>query len=84
MQAQRARDRRPCLTINKLPSFIRQVVNDARLSERVKVLEREMSEVKGVRDTVVRMEAEVKGLRDDFRDLNASLRWMREPGYSER
>jgi hypothetical protein len=53
-----------------------------RMSERVKVLEREMSEVKGVRDTVVRMEAEVKGLRDDFRDLNASIRWMREPaGY---
>lgn len=26
----RARSRRPCLTINKLPSFIRQVVNEAR------------------------------------------------------
>jgi len=27
---QRERDGRPCLTINKLPAFIRQVVNDAR------------------------------------------------------
>ena len=27
---QRKRDGRPCLTINRLPSFIRQVVNDAR------------------------------------------------------
>src|SRR5215470_19022848 len=26
----RERDGRPCLTINKLPAFIRQVVNDAR------------------------------------------------------
>lgn len=50
-----------------------------RMSERVKVLERDMAEVKVVRDTVTRMEAEVKGLRDDFRDLNASIRWMRDP-----
>jgi hypothetical protein len=27
---QRKEDNRPCLTINRLPSFIRQVVNDAR------------------------------------------------------
>jgi hypothetical protein len=27
---QREKERRPCLTINKLPAFIRQVVNDAR------------------------------------------------------
>lgn len=27
---QRQKERRPCLTINKLPAFIRQVVNDAR------------------------------------------------------
>jgi hypothetical protein len=27
---QRERDKRPCLTINKLPAFVRQVVNDAR------------------------------------------------------
>ena len=30
IQAQRQREGRPCLTINKLPVFIRQVVNDAR------------------------------------------------------
>lgn len=30
VKAQRVKDGRPCLTINKLPSFIRQVVNDAR------------------------------------------------------
>ncbi len=29
----RARDGRPCLTVNRLPSFIRQVVNDARLNK---------------------------------------------------
>lgn len=30
IRAQRLRDGRPCLTVNKLPTFIRQVVNDAR------------------------------------------------------
>lgn len=30
IQEQREREGRPCLTINRLPSFIRQVVNDAR------------------------------------------------------
>lgn len=30
VRAQRERDRRPILTINRLPAFIRQVVNDAR------------------------------------------------------
>lgn len=30
IMAQREREGRPCLTINKLPTFIRQVVNDAR------------------------------------------------------
>lgn len=30
VRAQREREGRPCLTINKLPAFIRQVVNDAR------------------------------------------------------
>lgn len=30
LRAKRAREGRPCLTINKLPPFIRQVVNDAR------------------------------------------------------
>jgi len=30
LKKQRERDGRPCLTINKLPPFIRQVVNDAR------------------------------------------------------
>jgi len=30
VRKQRATDGRPCLTINKLPAFIRQVVNDAR------------------------------------------------------
>jgi hypothetical protein len=30
IRAQRIREGRPCFTINKLPSFIRQVVNDAR------------------------------------------------------
>ncbi|MEY4635654.1 MAG: hypothetical protein RJA55_1452 [Acidobacteriota bacterium] len=30
VKRQRERDGRPCLTINRLPSFIRQVVNDAR------------------------------------------------------
>ena len=30
VSAQRAKDKRPCMTINKLPAFIRQVVNDAR------------------------------------------------------
>jgi hypothetical protein len=30
IKKQREREARPCLTINKLPSFIRQVVNDAR------------------------------------------------------
>lgn len=28
--AKRRREGRPCLTINRLPAFIRQVVNDAR------------------------------------------------------
>lgn len=30
IRAERERDSRPCLTINKMPAFIRQVVNDAR------------------------------------------------------
>jgi hypothetical protein len=30
VRAARERDRRPCLTINKLPAFLRQVVNDGR------------------------------------------------------
>ena len=30
IKRQRERDQRPCLTINKLPAFVRQVVNDAR------------------------------------------------------
>ena len=30
VKAQRERDERPCLTINRMPTFIRQVVNDAR------------------------------------------------------
>jgi hypothetical protein len=30
VKKQREREQRPCLTINRLPSFIRQVVNDAR------------------------------------------------------
>jgi hypothetical protein len=30
VETQRRKERRPCLTINKLPAFIRQVVNDAR------------------------------------------------------
>lgn len=30
VKAEREKDGRPCLTINKLPAFIRQVVNDAR------------------------------------------------------
>lgn len=30
--SQRALDRRPCLVINKLPAFIRQVINDSRMS----------------------------------------------------
>lgn len=30
IQSQRLREGRPCLTINKLPAFIRQVVNDSR------------------------------------------------------
>jgi len=30
MEAKRRRDGKPCLTINRLPAFIRQVVNDAR------------------------------------------------------
>lgn len=30
VRKQREREQRPCLTINRLPSFIRQVVNDAR------------------------------------------------------
>lgn len=33
IKRQRELDKRPCLTINKLPSFIRQVVNDARLNK---------------------------------------------------
>src|SRR3954454_7604298 len=30
MEQQRKRENRPCLTFNKMPAFIRQVVNDAR------------------------------------------------------
>ena len=30
VKKQREREQRPCLTINRMPSFIRQVVNDAR------------------------------------------------------
>lgn len=30
IKAQRERDKRPCLTINRLPAFLRQVVNDGR------------------------------------------------------
>lgn len=33
VEAQRNREKRPCLTINKLPAFIRQVVNDSRLNK---------------------------------------------------
>jgi hypothetical protein len=30
---QREREKRPCLTINKMPAFLRQVVNDARMNK---------------------------------------------------
>lgn len=33
VRLQREREARPCLTINKLPTYIRQVVNDARLNK---------------------------------------------------
>jgi len=33
VKKQRERDGRPCLTVNRLPSFIRQVTNDARLNK---------------------------------------------------
>lgn len=33
IKRQRELEKRPCLTINRLPSFIRQVVNDARLNK---------------------------------------------------
>lgn len=33
IKKQRQEDSRPCLTINRLPSFIRQVVNDARMQK---------------------------------------------------
>ena len=33
VKKQRERDRRPCLTINQMPKFIRQIVNDARLNK---------------------------------------------------
>jgi hypothetical protein len=38
MEQQRKRENRPCLTFNKMPAFIRQVVNDARQNKpRIKV-----------------------------------------------
>src|SRR6185295_8834464 len=38
MAQQRKRENRPCLTFNKMPAFIRQVVNDARQNKpRIKV-----------------------------------------------
>lgn len=33
IEAQRTREQRPCLTFNKMPAFVRQVVNDARLNK---------------------------------------------------
>ena len=33
IRQQRERDGRPCLTINRMPTFIRQVVNDARMNK---------------------------------------------------
>ena len=33
VRSQREKDGRPCLTINRLPSFIRQVTNDARMNK---------------------------------------------------
>ena len=33
VKKQRERDRRPCLTINRMPTFIRQIVNDARMNK---------------------------------------------------
>ena len=33
VKRQRERDRRPCLTVNRMPSFIRQIVNDARMNK---------------------------------------------------
>lgn len=33
IKEQRNKQRRPCLTVNRLPSFIRQVVNDARMNK---------------------------------------------------
>ena len=33
VKRQRERDRRPCLTINRMPTFIRQIVNDARMNK---------------------------------------------------
>lgn len=39
LKKQRAQDQRPCLTINKLPPFIRQVVNDSRQNKpQIKVM----------------------------------------------
>ena len=33
MKKQRERDRRPCLTVNRMPTFIRRIVNDARMNK---------------------------------------------------
>ncbi len=33
VKRQRERDRRPCLTVNRMPTFIRQIVNDARMNK---------------------------------------------------
>jgi hypothetical protein len=33
IETQRRHERRPCLTINKMPAFMRQVVNDARMNK---------------------------------------------------
>ncbi len=33
VKRQRENDRRPCLTVNRMPTFIRQIVNDARMNK---------------------------------------------------
>ena len=33
VKKQRERDRRPCLTVNRMPTFIRRIVNDARMNK---------------------------------------------------
>ena len=80
IRRERQADGRACLTINRLPAFIRQVVNDARQEELVCTQHRDLdntppAEVIAIlRQTAARMEAVRKALGDRVISISSGYR----------